>query len=248
MEVEKYTMLYEINAKNDNNVRILGEEFVKNNKNKGIIIYKNKRHPLQESFPFEDINDNYVEIKMILNKNCYNKSFMFKDCSSLLEIKFNNCIYNKDDIIINVIDSSSNLNYSENIQTNDDLNQNSEWNTKISAINGIFSNCSSLLAIPDISNWDTSNAIDMSKMFYNCRGLLLLSDISKWDTRNVIDMSKMFYNCILLSSVPEISKWNLDNVRNIDDIFFNCLMITDNSNYDINYLKHKKDDISSNPL
>ena len=43
-------------------------------------------------------------------------------------------------------------------------------------------------------------------MFSNCISLELLPDISKWDTSNVINMSKMFNFCLLLLSLPDISK------------------------------------------
>ena len=90
-------------------------------------------------------------------------------------------------------------------------------------MNEIFSNCSALIYLPDISDWDTINVIDMSKIFYNCRKLSFLSDISKWNTCNVIDMNKMFYNCISLKSISDISKWNTKNVSNIDGMFYNCI-------------------------
>ena len=39
--------------------------------------------------------------------------------------------------------------------------------------------CKSLSSLPDISNWDTSNAIKMNYMFCECRSLSSLPDISK---------------------------------------------------------------------
>ena len=57
-------------------------------------------------------------------------------------------------------------------------------------MNELFSNCSSLLSLPDISNWDTSDVISMSKIFYNCKSLSILPDISKWNLGNVINMEK----------------------------------------------------------
>ena len=94
--MEEYIMIYEIKT-NTNYIRILGAEFVSNNKNKGRIIYNNKIYPLQETFQTEDINkiNNKLKIKMLLSVNCVNKSCLFKDCSTLLIIKFNNNIYNQ---------------------------------------------------------------------------------------------------------------------------------------------------------
>ena len=53
---------------------------------------------------------------------------------------------------------------------------------------GIFKECSSLRKLPDISKWNTSNAIDMSYIFQNCNSISLLPDISKWNTSSVTNM------------------------------------------------------------
>ena len=92
MEMEKYLMIYEI-VKDQNTLRILGEEFVRNNKNKGIMVYKNKKYSLKGLFRLFDFKDYRLKIKMLLGKNCYNKSFMFSNCSLLLQFKCYNNIY-----------------------------------------------------------------------------------------------------------------------------------------------------------
>ena len=53
---------------------------------------------------------------------------------------------------------------------------------------------------------------DMSYMFSYCSSLSSLPDISKWNTINVNNMSYMFSECSSLSSLPDISKWNTTNV------------------------------------
>ena len=106
MEVEKYKMIYELNFRDifilrfengdmdEDHPRIkklylLGKDFVKNNKNKGKIIFKNKKHPLKEFLPVNEFRSRVIKVKMILNKNIYNKSYMFKDCKSLLHFSAN---------------------------------------------------------------------------------------------------------------------------------------------------------------
>ena len=80
MEVEIYKMTYKI--KNDENIlRILGQDFVKNNRNKGKIIINNKKFNLKDIILVNNIKQK--KMKMLLNKNIYNKSFMFKECESL---------------------------------------------------------------------------------------------------------------------------------------------------------------------
>ena len=81
----------------------------------------------------------------------------------------------------------------------------------------MFTGCSSLQTLPDISKWDTRNVTNMGAMFYNCNSLESLPDISKWDTNNVTDMSYMFYECSSLKSLPEFyEKRNKNEKKNID--------------------------------
>ena len=75
MEIEIYKMIY--NLKNKvNKMKILGEYFIINNKNKGKLIINNKKIPLKSEISINNINQN--KIKMVLNKNAYNKSYIFK--------------------------------------------------------------------------------------------------------------------------------------------------------------------------
>ena len=67
----------------------------------------------------------------------------------------------------------------------------------------------SLIVLPDILQWNTSNVIDMSFMFYKCISLISLPDISNWNTGNANNMESMFYECNLLLSLPDISKWDI---------------------------------------
>ena len=63
-------------------LRIIGGNFCRNNKNKGKLIINNKKTDLQEFINFESINKEQIKIKMLLNNNLYNKSYMFKDCKT----------------------------------------------------------------------------------------------------------------------------------------------------------------------
>ena len=50
------------------------------------------------------------------------------------------------------------------------------------------------------------NITNMSYMFSGCSSLISLPDISKWNNNNVTNMSFMFYGCSSLISLPDISK------------------------------------------
>ena len=87
MDFEKYSLYYIKEKENPNNyLRILGKEFIKNNKNKGKLIIDNKKYPFQEFVIIHGISEGEIKIKIILNGNSYNRSYMFKNCESLLEV------------------------------------------------------------------------------------------------------------------------------------------------------------------
>ena len=48
-------------------------------------------------------------------------------------------------------------------------------------------------------------------IFSRCSSLELLPDISIWNTQNVKNMEKLFYKCIKLANIPKISILNINN-------------------------------------
>ena len=124
---------------NDNKIKIFGETFVKNNKNKCYIINGKIKYNLNTYF--------YIKER----KGKSNKKIKFK-------IK-----------LVGIMN--------------------------INNLEEMFSGCSSLESLPDISKWNTNNVTDMRALFYNCSSIQSLPDISKWNTNNVTNMNSLFYNC-----------------------------------------------------
>ena len=99
----------------------------------------------------------------------------------------------------------------------------SNWNTQnVEDISELFYGCSSLTELPDISNWDTSKVTDISNIFRKCTRLESLPNISKWNTNKVLDMSYIFHECTSLKSLSPISEWKTNNVTNMSYMFYNC--------------------------
>ena len=258
MEVERYKMIFttKINKElNDKiaqiyigpklkkeiysyNIRILGQDFVKNNKNKAKLIINNKKYGLKELVNNEDLTKDKIKIIMILSKDISNVSHMFEDCVKLLEIS----IY---DDIININDEKF-YKFEEfldcNIEPNkDDYENNYEDNYKnfYNDNDNIYSNCSEITKrekrdtnlynsiITEIKNNITINNqynyySNMSYMFCGCLSLSLIPDIFKRNTDKVNDMGDMFSFCSSLLSLPDISKWNTNNVMNMSGMLYNC--------------------------
>ena len=261
MEISK--MIYK-KEKNKDNIRIFGETFVKNNRNKVKLIIKNRKSHLKDILSVININEDIIKIKMILNRYTCDFSCIFKDCKSLkyitkflIDSSIDNFIFKENDNttecseeIIKSDDDSSSSSISEISQSEGDNSESSKSVLLLMdkivknffiknhiIIKEMFNNCKSLLSLPDISNWNTDKAIDMSKMFYNCESLQSLPDISRWNTDNVIYMNNMFYNCRSLESLPDISKWNTNNVIYMNSMFSDCQSlksIPDISKWNIN--------------
>ena len=105
---------------------------------------------------------------------------------------------------------------------------------KITNISYMFSGCSTLLSIDDLSKLNTYKITDMNHMFHACESLLYLPDLSKWNIKNVKNISYMFNECVKLENLPDISKWETNKVENMSHIFENCfnlLSLPDISNW-----------------
>ncbi len=108
----------------------------------------------------------------------------------------------------------------------------SELNTSnVTDMSKMFSGCNNLTEL-DVSNWNTGKVTDMGYIFYNCRSLTQL-DVSNWDTSKVTNMYQMFHNCKNLKSL-DLSNFDTSNVTNMYGMFFSCdkLQILDLSNFD----------------
>ena len=149
INMELYSMTYKL-EKNQTNLRILGKEFVNNNKNKGFLIIDNKKMHLKEIVQIKK-----SKIYMMLNKNIYNKNCLFKNCN-LLE-SFSKIIPDDDIPKMNNIENDINYDFYSQNKINIIGNNNSfdYW--------GAGSESSKYSTIPEHSLKDEENLYDYSK-------------------------------------------------------------------------------------
>ena len=229
-------------------IRLFGDEFVKNNRRKCKIIIDKKEFNLKTyvDINVNQLNNGIFEIKLKGIKKVTNMSYMFYNCESLsslpniskwktqnvtdMKFMFYNCtsLSTLSDIskwnTLNVINMSEMFSYCYSLSS---LPEISKWNTQnVTDISSMFYHCKSLFTLPDISKWNTQNVINMKGMFSGCKSLLSLPDISKWNTLNLKNISNMFSHCKSLSSLPDISKWNTQNVTNMSDLFSYCYSLS----------------------
>ena len=211
--------LITLRYKNSNldSIRIFGNIFVHNNKDKCKIIVEDKEYNLCGKMninKMKKIGDE-CEIQLKIINDLTDLSYMFHQCNSLsVSSEINK---------INISNVSNISNLFSECQYLSQLPDVSKWNTSnVKDMSYIFAGNQSLLSLPDISKWNTNKVCKMNYMFYKCNSLKEIPDISKWDTKNVITMSYMFYNCSSLSYLPDISSWNTSNVKYIEFMFANC--------------------------
>ena len=84
----------------------------------------------------------------------------------------------------------------------------------------LFQNLNKVTSI-DLSNLDTSNVIDMSKMFSTCSSLTEIIGLEDLDTSNVTDVSMMFEYCPSLISL-DLSNFDMPKVTTTDFMFLAC--------------------------
>ena len=53
----------------------------------------------------------------------------------------------------------------------------------------------------------------MKHLFSYCSSLRLLPDISKWNTKNLENIDYLIIGNSLLLTIPDISKWNIKNIN-----------------------------------
>ena len=265
---------YKAKRNDKTKLRIFGEIFVKNNKDKYKIMFKDKEYKLTEYFDNIDKNYNHkddVILELIINDGLIDLSYMFAGCNTLLtffeslqsqssKLFVMNEINKEDEQSLVDDENNNNDNLENNFYGEEEKDKNkisypnpfSSEEQQISSIefkfssmenydknliskinirfnfsniiglSYIFYGCSSLISLPDISNWNISNVKNISNMFNGCNSLISLPDISKWNTGNVNDMSWMFYECNSVISLSDISNWNTEKVNNMSNMFNGC--------------------------
>ena len=181
-------------------LKIFGEKFVKNNRDKCKIRIGHKEYELTydlniiaDKDPDLEMNvDGKVVIKLICMDKLNDFSNMFAGCMSLELLPD-----------IDKIDTS-----------------------KVTNMRGLFAGCINLSHLPDIGIWKTNNVKDMSKLFLGCLSLKEIPEIGKWNTKQVTNMEYLFGACRHLKSLPDISKWKTDNVINMSFLFYECYFVT----------------------
>ena len=216
IKTKKYNfsvLIYNIQS-NQDRVKILGNQFVRNNNNICKIVYENNEYNLTEYFDCKNISDNLLKLKLKGINNVIDLSSMFEECSQLSEFSdFSNLdtTYAVDMRYLFFGCEFENLTDIYKLNTRNVIN-----------MEEIFASCILLKSLPDISSRNTSNVGKLGGMFNDCISLEFLPDLSKWDISLVLKINKtsdMFVICSESLIIPEQFK----NFKNKNIIKINYL-------------------------
>ena len=216
----KHCLIINYNTRNLNigiEIRLFGDDFVENNRDKFFLVINNKYSELNSKTIIKD-NDNYLEVILVKKSEdvIKNLSSMFKACINLKNFEK----YDDHDLIdFNEVEDISSM-FENCTQETIDLEIFGSFKNVVSMAN-IFSGCKNLTKITGIEKWDTKNVQTMESMFNRCRAITDIEGIKDFDTHNVIDFSDMFRGCENLTNIP-IGKWNMEKAKKLSGMFKEC--------------------------
>ena len=176
-------------------IKILDEEFIKNNINKGKLVIRNKKHSFKEFIDIKNVKEDELKIYLILSKDICNLSFIFKKCKYLLS--FSNL---SEDIYLDKIEVP---------QENGSMLRNFQDDEEHSLYNNLENQ-------KDFSESEISlNLKETDSIKFS---ILSLKNDKIYLKNKFTNLRGMFFNCFLLTSLPDMSIWNTTNVKEMSQI------------------------------
>ena len=206
--------------------RILGDKFVKNNKDKLYSIINGKRSELTAK---TKINKNYLQVILVQKsddddqeKYIEKMSFMFCNCKSA-SIKLSKMKNRKILNLSKVADISNMYRNCSNIRKVDleffDVMNNLE------KMDSLFIGCKNLVKISHLESLKTNSVTSMNRVFNCCKALndfKGLNALSGFNVEKVESFQEMFKGCASLESIPGINNWVPKNAKNLRGMFKGC--------------------------
>ena len=161
-------------------------------------------------------------LKIICNKDEY--ELEYKICSHININNVNMLDSNSFDIKLKGISTITDISFMFSDCTElSYIGEMSDFNTiNVTNMKEMFYNCVSLEYLPNVSKWDTSNVTSMEGLFFDCQSLKSAGKIVDWKPKSLMFMNNMFYGCKSLKVIPDISGWDTKNVINMQFLFSEC--------------------------
>ena len=210
-------VIYEVEDKEEDVIRIFGRYFVENNYNNIELIVNGIKSELLEIY---ELKKGINEIQIIIKTKINSLEGMFSGCSSLKNIEE-----------LKYLDTSEIDNFSymfNGCSLLSDIIPLENWNvSKGKKFKNMFSNCSSLISLEGLENWDVSSGNNFTEMFDGCSSLRDIDSLENWNVQNSFIFRGMFQNCQRLTNVKSLKNWNVSNVIDFSFMFQECSLLSD---------------------
>ena len=166
----------------------------------------------------EDIFNGCYKLKKINGINKFNIVFMnkmFNECTSLEYLDLSN-FYTS-----NVINMEDMFNGCYKLKEINGLNK--FITGRVLYMNKMFQDCNALIYL-DLSNFNTSNVINMEYMFNRCKNLKEIKGINRFITYKVTNLKSMFQDCNSLESL-DLSNFIISNFTNMEFMLCGCIKL-----------------------
>ena len=90
---------------------------------------------------------------------------------------------------------------------------------------GMFYDCTQLISIDSLKNWDISNIKNTSFMFFGCSSITSIDVLKNWNMSEVTTTCAMFSGCNSLTTIDSLKNWDMSNVNDISSMFNGCSSI-----------------------
>ena len=185
------------------------------------VINKDSSNNANEQFKRNLNDDNYMIL--YFNQDCSYPNGFVKTNKLLSSSLFDN-VYRNDVDFITIGNNYKKYTKNESFNVIKGIGIEIHFNKAIKKLTSFFDAFYDInmkyLSFVDLSNFDTSQVIDMNSMLYGCSSLKSL-DLSNFDTSQVTDMGWMFYNCSSLESL-DLSNFDTSQVSDMNSMFYNC--------------------------
>ena len=212
----EFNLIY--NTKFEGYYIILGNNFIKNNKDNIEVIINDKQKPLMNKcFLYKGNNNIKIKIKSKLT----NLEYMFYECTSLKDIRDLKFLDTRGiTSVANMFNGCSSLN---------NITALMNWNVSdCKDFSYMFSECWSLSDINPLQLWNVSNGNNFSHMFNSCTSLSNIKPLQYWNISNDKNIKGMFKGCTSIKNKEPLKKWKLAN-KNFKYLFYDNLNVASHS-------------------
>ena len=204
-------------VKEKGNYNIFGEKFVNNNFENLNLIINDVPSKLVNKY---QLNKGENTIKIIINDDLIDLSYMFSSCKCLKNI--NELKYLD---VSNIKDFSYMFNDCSLLSSIKPL---AKWNvSNCKWFSRMFKDCSKLSDIKALENWNVSKGVDFRALFLGCVSLSDINPLKNWNVSKGNNFQEMFYRCESLSDINPLKNWNVSNGINFQSMFTRCSTLTD---------------------